>query len=197
MTSDRFERQLEFLVEADKMKTIVRRTMLVDKSRRENDAEHSWHFALMAMILAQYCEDESVDMLRVLKMALVHDLIEVYAGDTFAYDKAGNLTKEKREKEAADRLFGILPEDQGAEIRALWEEFDAMETPDSRYAASIDRLQPFVNNYMTQGYTWAEGDVSRAQVYDRIGIVKSTMPQIWGFVEKVIEEAVENGQLKP
>ena len=140
MEETRLQKQLRFLVEVDQMKNVLRQTLLVDKSRRENDAEHSWHFALMAMLLSEYADGSKVDFYRVLRMALVHDLIEVYAGDTFAYDKKGNEDKEEREKKAADKLFGMLPEDQGKEIRDLWEEFDQMETPDAQYAASIDRL---------------------------------------------------------
>ena len=147
----KLEKQLQFLIEVDKMKTILRQTLLVDKTRRENDAEHSWHFALMAIILYEYADQGKVSLYRVLKMALVHDLIEIYAGDTFAYDDAGNATKEQRETEAADKLFGILPSGQGEELRALWEEFDRMETPDAMYAAALDLLQPFINNYLTEG----------------------------------------------
>ena len=134
MDVNRLEQQMRFLVEVDKMKSVYRRTILIDKTRRESDAEHSWHFALMAMLLAEYADPEKVDCARVIRMALVHDLIEIYAGDTFAYDVQGNQDKRQRETEAADKLFALLPEDQAAEIRALWEEFDAMETPDAQYA---------------------------------------------------------------
>ncbi|MEG1651186.1 MAG: HD domain-containing protein, partial [Oscillospiraceae bacterium] len=125
MTDDRFEKQLRFIVEIDKMKNIFRKTLIIDGTRRENDAEHSWHIAVMAILLSEYCKDKSVDIMRAVKMALVHDLIEIYAGDTFAYDEAGNSTKEERERDAADRLYALLPQEQGAELRALWEEFDA------------------------------------------------------------------------
>ncbi|MEG2234338.1 MAG: HD domain-containing protein, partial [Oscillospiraceae bacterium] len=151
MTDDRFEKQLRFIVEIDKMKNIFRKTLIIDGTRRENDAEHSWHIAVMAILLSEYCKDKSVDIMRAVKMALVHDLIEIYAGDTFAYDEAGNSTKEERERDAADRLYALLPQEQGAELRALWEEFDAEITPDARYAAAMDHLQPFIHNYMTDG----------------------------------------------
>ena len=189
---ERFKKQLQFLKEIDAMKNILRQTMLVDYSRRENDAEHSWHFAVTAMILAEY-SDNDVDMFRVLKMALVHDLVEVYAGDTFAYDVIGNEDKEAREQAAADRIFGLLPEDQGHELRSLWEEFDAMETHDALYAACIDRLQPFINNYFTQGHTWRKGKVKPEQVYKRMEPIKHGVPKLWSFIEYVIEDSIKKG----
>ncbi|MEG2938845.1 MAG: HD domain-containing protein [Oscillospiraceae bacterium] len=193
MTDDRFEKQLRFIVEIDKMKNIFRKTLIIDGTRRENDAEHSWHIAVMAILLSEYCKDKSVDVMRAVKMALVHDLIEIYAGDTFAYDEAGNSTKEDRERDAADRLYALLPQEQGAELRALWEEFDAEITPDARYAAAMDHLQPFIHNYMTDGHTWREGKVTAAQVCKRMEIVRTETPELWGFVERVIEEYTKNG----
>ena len=196
MDVNRLEQQMRFLVEVDKMKSVYRRTILIDKTRRESDAEHSWHFALMAMLLAEYADPEKVDCARVIRMALVHDLIEIYAGDTFAYDVQGNQDKRQRETEAADKLFALLPEDQAAEIRALWEEFDAMETPDGQYAAAIDRLQPFLNNYLTQGHTWGLGDVKSAQVYERMDPIRVALPEVWPFVDKMIQESIEKGYLE-
>ncbi len=196
MDVNRLEQQMCFLVEVDKMKSVYRRTILIDKTRRESDAEHSWHFALMAMLLAEYADPEKVDCARVIRMALVHDLIEIYAGDTFAYDVQGNQDKRQRETEAADKLFALLPEDQAAEIRALWEEFDAMETPDAQYAAAIDRLQPFLNNYLTQGHTWGLGGVKSAQVYERMDPIRVALPEVWPFVDKMIQESIEKGYLE-
>lgn len=196
MDVNRLEQQMRFLVEVDKMKSVYRRTILIDKTRRESDAEHSWHFALMAMLLAEYADPEKVDCARVIRMALVHDLIEIYAGDTFAYDVQGNQDKRQRETEAADKLFALLPEDQAAEIRALWEEFDAMETPDAQYAAAIDRLQPFLNNYLTQGHTWGLGGVKSAQVYERMDPIRVVLPEVWPFVDKMIQESIEKGYLE-
>lgn len=192
----RFEKQLSFLVEIDKMKGVLRQTLLADKSRRENDAEHSWHFAVMAMLLYEYADRDSADLLRVLKMALVHDLVEVYAGDTFAYDEAANAGKEQREAFAADRLFGLLPAGQAAEIRALWEEFDAMQTADAKYAAAIDRLQPFISNLVTDGHTWRLGGVTRAQVLKRMDMVRQAAPALWAFVTQAIDEGVEKGWIR-
>ena len=196
MDVNRLEQQMRFLVEVDKMKSVYRRTILIDKTRRESDAEHSWHFALMAMLLAEYADPEKVDCARGIRMALVHDLIEIYAGDTFAYDVQGNQDKRQRETEAADKLFALLPEDQAAEIRALWEEFDAMETPDAQYAAAIDRLQPFLNNYLTQGHTWGLGGVKSAQVYERMDPIRVALPEVWPFVDKMIQESIEKGYLE-
>lgn len=195
MDVERLEKQLKFLIEVDKMKTILRRTMLVDETRRENDAEHSWHFALMAMVLFEYA-GEQVNQERVLKMALVHDLVEVYAGDTFAYDTKGYEDKDAREKASADKLFAILPTDQGTEIRGLWEEFDAMETPDAQYASAIDRLQPFINNIMTGGYTWKLNDVKSEQVYRRMDAVRIAMPEVWPAVDRMIQDSIRKGWLK-
>ncbi|MCR4625183.1 MAG: HD domain-containing protein [Lachnospiraceae bacterium] len=193
----RLDQQLTFTAEIDKMTSILRRTMLIDKSRRENDAEHSWHIAVMALLFEEYVS-EPVDIGHVIKMCVVHDLIEIYAGDTFAYDVKGNLDKAEREEKAADKLFALLPKEQGAYIRTLWEEFDAMETADSKYAACLDRLQPFFHNTLTEGHTWVEsGTTNRAAVEKRMSIVKAFMPDVWPWVEKNIDNAIAKGWLKP
>lgn len=194
---ERLDQQLIFTAEIDKMTSILRRTMLIDKSRRENDAEHSWHIAVMALLFEEYVS-EPVDIGHVIKMCVVHDLIEIYAGDTFAYDVKGNLDKAEREEKAADKLFAILPEEQGAYIRALWEEFDAMETADSKYAACLDRLQPFFHNTLTEGHTWVESRTTdRAAVEKRMSIIKKFMPSVYPWVEKNIDNAIAKGWLKP
>ena len=166
----RLDQQLRFTAEIDKMTSILRRTMLIDGSRRENDAEHSWHIAVMALIFEEYAT-QNVDVSRAVKMCVVHDLIEIYAGDTFAYDAAGNADKAEREAAAAEKLFAQLPKEQGAEIRLLWEEFDAMQTPDAKYAACMDRLQPFLHNTLTSGHTWVEGGTVRASVEKRMAVI--------------------------
>jgi len=194
--NDKLKRQLQFLSEADKMKSVLRQTLLSDKSREETDAEHSWHFALMAMTLFEYVGFDGVDINRVIKMALVHDLIEIYAGDTFAYDIKENESKERREKEAADKLFSLLTSEQAMEYRTLWEEFDSMETPDAMYASAVDRLQPFLNNYLTEGHTWVKHGVSVDQVYKRMALVKTALPKLWEFVEYVIHDSCEKGYIK-
>lgn len=195
MEKSRMERQLQFIMEADRMKSIYRRTLVADRSRRETDAEHSWHFALMAMLLAEYAGPR-VDINRVIRMALVHDLVEIYAGDTFAYDSEGKKSQHAREEQAADRLFALLPADQGQELRALWEEFDAMETPDARFAAAVDRIQPFLNNCLTEGHTWKEGDVESSQVRERLAVTKDAAPALWPLVDSLIRNCVEKGYLR-
>ena len=192
----RLKKQIDFLVEIDKMKTILRQTILVDKSKRENDAEHSWHFAVMAMVLFEYTDSSAVNILRVLKMALVHDLVEIYAGDTFAYDDKGNESKAEREAAAADKIFGLLPQDQGKELHGLWREFEEIQTADSKYANAIDRLQPLINNYMTEGHTWKLGNVTSDKVYKRMGIIEEGAPGLWGFVTDIINSSVEKGYLQ-
>lgn len=196
MEENRLSRQINFIMEIDRMKSVYRRTLLVDRSRRETDAEHSWHFALMALLLAEYAGPD-VDVSRVIRMALVHDLVEIYAGDTFAYDGDGKKTQHAREQQAADRLFSRLPADQGSQLRALWEEFDAMETPDARFAAAIDRLQPFLNNCLTEGHTWKEGDVTSDQVRERLSVTKDAAPALWELSDSLIRECVEKGYLRP
>jgi len=195
--TDKLKRQLNFLSEADKMKNIFRQTRLADRSRRENDAEHSWHFALTAMTLHEYCKIGGVDIDRVIKMALVHDLVEIYAGDTFAYDVKGNESKEEREKESANRLFSLLPDEQMAEYRALWEEFEEMETPDAIFASAIDRLQSLHNIHLSGGYTWEKHKVSADKIYNRMKPVKTALPQLWEYVEYAVNEGIEKGYVKP
>jgi putative hydrolase of HD superfamily len=191
----RLDQQLRFTAEIDKMTSILRRTMLIDGSRRENDAEHSWHIAVMAMIFEEYAA-EPVDVSRAVKMCVVHDLIEIYAGDTFAYDLAGNADKEEREAAAAEKLFAQLPAEQGSEICGLWEEFDAMQTPDAKYAACMDRIQPFLHNTLTLGHTWVEGGTARSSVEKRTAIIKEFMPEVYKWIEKNLDNAVAQGWLK-
>lgn len=197
MISEDFEKRLRFLIEADKMKNVLRQTLIADGSRRETDAEHSWHFALMAMTLIDHArEKDKIDLDRVIKMALVHDLVEVYAGDTFCYDEKANLDKADREKAAADRLFGLLPEEQGKEYRSLWEEFDAKATPDAAYAAAIDRLQPLINNHLTDSHTWKKGRVRAEQVRERMEPVKEAMDgEAAALADWIIRQGIQKGRL--
>jgi Predicted hydrolases of HD superfamily len=191
----KLEKQLQFLTEADKMKSVYRQTLIMDGSRRENDAEHSWHLALMALTLSEYAASDKVDINRVIEMALLHDLVEVYAGDTFCYDAKGYLDKDERERLAADKLFALLPKEQAAEFRGLWEEFDKMETPDSLYASAIDRFQPFLCNSKTGGHTWVLHKIKAEQVYKRMEPVRTTIPALWSFIEDVIAEYKAKGVL--
>ena len=191
----RLDQQLRFTAEIDKMTSILRRTMLIDDSRRENDAEHSWHIAVMALLFTEYAA-EPVDIGRAVKMCVVHDLIEIYAGDTFAYDAAGNKDKAQREQAAADKLFAMLPKEQGDEIRSLWEEFDEMQTADAKYAACMDRLQPFLHNTLTGGHTWVESGTNRASVEKRMAIIKEFMPTVYKWIEQNLDNAIQKGWLK-
>jgi len=184
---------MHFLAEADKMKTVLRQTYITDKSRRENSAEHSWHFALTALTLYEYCGLDGVDINRVIQMALVHDLVEIYAGDTPAYDEKGNIDKDEREKEAADKLFSMLPGKQAAEYRSLWEEFDRMETPDAIYASAIDRLQSFHNIYLSGAHPWIKYKVTADKIYERMTPIKTALPELWEYVERVVNEGLGKG----
>ncbi len=193
--TSRLAQQIQFIIEIDKLKGILRQTLLTDESRRENSAEHSWHLAMMAIVLAEYAPASDVDVLRVIKMLLVHDLVEIDAGDTFCYDVQGNQNKAAREALAATRLFGLLPEEQGAELRSLWEEFETQETTAAQFAAALDRLQPLLHNQQTRGGTWRIHGISRDQVLRRMHPVKDGAPALWSLVEKVIEDAVVAGYL--
>ncbi len=195
MEDGRLARQLAFLREIDRMKQVARQTLLADGSRPENDAEHSWHMALCAALLAEYA-DASVDISRVLAMALGHDLIEVYAGDTYAYDDAGNATKEARERAAADKLYALLPAEQGAYWRGLWEEFDAMETPEARFANACDRLQPLLLNMASGGKSWIQHSAAVSRVRARTRIIGDVSPALGAWMDKQLAQAVENGWLK-
>ncbi|MDZ7616254.1 MAG: HD domain-containing protein [Patescibacteria group bacterium] len=194
---DRLQRQLAFVREVDKLKHVFRRTWLLDGSRLENDAEHSWHLALMTFLLPEYAADERLDVMRVLKMVVVHDLVEIDAGDTYAYDSEGRKTQADRELRAADRIFALLPADQAPEFRALWEEFEARETPEARYAGALDRLQPLMHNYFTEGRAWREHGVTADQVITRCQPIEDGSPQLWRYAERLITDAVARGYLKP
>jgi putative hydrolases of HD superfamily len=194
MATDRLAGQIAFLVEADKLKTVIRRTPLVDLSRLENSAEHSWHLALTALALLEYAP-AGVDLQRVLELIAVHDLVEIDAGDTFAYDTAGHDTKIERERTAAERIFGLLPPDQSAAFRQRWEEFEAAETPESRYANALDRLQPLLLNMHSGGGSWKSHHVTRAAVLRRMTPIKTALPEVWPFVLDVIERFCANGTI--
>lgn len=189
MVSERLKKQLDFILEVDKLKNIFRMTKIHDGSRRENDAEHSWHLALMAFILSEYSKDPNIDILKVIKMCIVHDLVEIDAGDTFCYDAAGNADKLERERKAAKRIFSMLPKDQEKEIHELWVEFDAMETPEAKYAAALDRLQPVMLNYVNKGGTWNEHHITKEQVIERNHPINDGAPQLWDFVSELLDNA--------
>ena len=195
--TDRIRRQIEFVVEIDKLKRVYRRTYVMDESGRENDAEHSWHLAMMAMLLAEHVAGDEVDLLRVVKMVLIHDLVEIDAGDTFCYDAEAARTKAAREQAAAVRIFNILPADQAAGIRSLWDEFEARNTLEARYAAAIDRLQPMLHNYFTKGRAWLEHGVTADQVLERNRHMAEGAPALWQVAEALVRDAVDKGYLAP
>jgi len=178
-------------VEVDKLKNILRRTLLTDGSRRENSAEHSWHLALAAMVLEEYAA-APVELARVLRMLVVHDVVEIDAGDTFAYDKSGNATKEERERRAAERIFGILPQEIGGELRELWEEFEEHATPDAKFAHAVDRIQPFLQNRPLKGGTWRIYDLSREEILARMDPVRTALPRLWPIVMEAVNEFFSN-----
>jgi len=194
--NDRMTRQLAFLVEADKLKRILRRTPLADGSRLENSAEHSWHLALAAMMLVEYAPP-GVDLARVLELVVIHDLVEIDAGDTFAYDPEHALSKSARERAAADRIFGLLPAEQGAGIRGLWEEFEEYATPESRFANALDRFQALLLNYRSGGGSWTAHGVRRSQVLVRMQPVQANLPELWPHVLDVIDRACAAGLISP
>lgn len=195
MDNNRLAQQIQFIIEIDKLKNILRQTLLTDESRRENSAEHSWHLAMMAILLAEYTPSTDVDLLRVIKMLLIHDLVEIDAGDTFCYDLQANQNKALREVQAANRLFGMLPEEQGVELRELWQEFETQQTTEAQFAAALDRLQPLLHNQQTRGGTWRLHGISRQQVLQRMSPVKDGAPALWQLVEQAIEDAVAAGYL--
>jgi len=197
MPPTRLAEQIRFVVEIDKLKSVFRRTYLMDRSRRENDAEHSWHLAVMAILLSEYAAERDIDVLRVVKMVLLHDLVEIDAGDTFCYDEAAHADKPRREQAAADRIFPLLPADQGTDLRALWDEFEARQTPDARFAAALDRLQPLLHNYHTEGAAWREHGVTADRVFARNRHMAEGAPKLWEYAAGFIRDAVEKGYLAP
>lgn len=194
MELTRLEKQIRFIVEIDKLKTIRRRTYLINERRNENTAEHSWHIALMAMILFEY-SNAKVDLQKVLKMALVHDIVEIDAGDTFVYDRTATRDKAERERIAAERIFNILPEDQAVELRALWDEFEARETAEARFAAAMDRFMPQLHNYHTDGGSWREHAVTHNQVVDRNQAMQEGAAELWEWTQRMLDDAVAKGFL--
>ncbi len=215
MENERLKKQLEFLLTLDKLKNVYRQTYILcddlpqgskefddnfkEKKplpRRENDAEHSFSLAIAAAVLAEY-SNEPVDVAKVMKMVLVHDAVEIYAGDTYCYDDEGAKTKEAREKAAAEKIFGTLPEEQAAEYRALWDEFERNDTPEARFSNAMDRIQPLLLNYSREGYSWKEHRVNSSQVRKRFDKVKDGSEELGRMVDDLLDKAIENGFLIP
>ena len=191
----RLEQQIAFILEIDKVKNVFRQTYLADGNRKENDAEHSWHIAIMAILLKEYAK-EPVDVLRVMTMVFIHDLVEIDAGDTYAYDEAGATTKRERELRAAERVFGILPEDQRTYFRELWDEFEAYETADAKYAHLLDNFQPLLLNDASGGVSWTEHDVKKSQIYKRNERIPEISDAIWEHMKTVIHRNIEKGNVR-
>ena len=193
---ERLGRQIRFLVETDKLKAVMRRTFVISTRRYENSAEHSWQLPLAAMILAEHAA-EPFDLCRVLKMLLVHDIIEIDAGDTYCYDEQGALDKAEREGRAAERIFGLLPPDQAAEIHGLWAEFEAVTTPEACFAQAVDRLMPLLHNYYTHGRSWQDHAITVDRVLDRNARVGEASQTLAALVRAIVEDAVARGYLAP
>ncbi len=197
MDLDRLQAQVEFLVEADKLKQIMRNTLLIDATRVENDAEHSWHMALAAMVLAEYANAKDLNMLRVMKLAIIHDIVEIDAGDTFAYDDAAHLDKAEREQLAADRIFGLLPDELREEFRGLWDEYEDRSTPESQFANAIDCFMPLLHNYRTQGRQWRKHDIDSGRVLARNHKRIEDGSQVLGdYIKELVEDGVLKGYLR-
>ena len=195
MDRERFQKQLDFILEADKEKNILRQTHLSGYIRQENDAEHSWHIALMIYLLKEYANEE-IDVAKAMMMALIHDLVEIDAGDTYAYDTKGLETQKERENKATNRIFGLLPSDQKEELIALFEEFESCETPESKFAHVMDNLQPILLNDCNNGKDWRLHGVNKSQVLDRQKTSQLGSKEIWEFSKELIENNVKKGNIK-
>lgn len=191
---DRMKQQIAFLMEIDKVKNIFRQTYLADGKRKENDAEHSWHLAIAAFLLKEYVA-EDVDVMKVMIMVLIHDLVEIDAGDTYAYDAEGAKTKRAREVAAADRIFGMLPEDQGGYFRELWDEFEAYESDDAKFAHLLDNFHPLLLNHESNGKSWTEHHVKKSQIYKRNEKIEETSPEVWERMKQIVEEHIALGHV--
>jgi putative hydrolase of HD superfamily len=195
MLTENLLRQIDFIKEIDKVKYIQRKTRLFNSDRNENDAEHSWHLALMAIVLAEH-SNEAIDILKVIKMVLIHDIVEIDAGDTFIYDTQKNHSNTDEERLAANRIFGLLPKEQSDELIEIWEEFEAGETNEAKFARAMDRLEPLLQNTSNNGGTWNEFGVSYSKVHEKKKVINDGSKTIWNFAEKLINDSVEKGILK-
>lgn len=195
MENERLEKQIDFILEADKEKCILRQTHLSGNGRRENDAEHAWHMAVMVYLLKEYANEE-IDLAKAMMMALIHDIVEIDAGDTYAYDSKGLETQKVREEQAADRIFGLLPKDQGEELKSLFEEFEAYETPEARFVRAMDNFQPLLLNNSNDGKDWIEHGIRKSQIMKRNNKTKLGSNIIWEYIEKVIDKHVRKGNIR-
>jgi putative hydrolases of HD superfamily len=186
---ERLRQQLEFILEIDRLKSVLRQSYLINIDRHENSAEHSWHLAVAAMVLAEHAK-EKIEISKVIRMVLVHDLVEIDAGDTFIYDEAANVGKAAREQEAANRLFGVLPEDQSQSFMALWREFEDRQTPEAKFAFALDRLLPILHNVFTQGRSWKEHGIRQEQALKKNRPIEDGSPALWQAVESLITQTL-------
>ena len=193
--TERLTRQLDFVVEIDKLKSVLRQSLLADRSRHENSAEHSWHLAMMVLYLAEYVPGP-IDAARALELALTHDLVEIDAGDTFVYDDEACQDQHQREQRAAARIFGLLPDDQQAALWNQWRELEAAESPEAKLVQVLDRLQPLLLHEATAGVIWQQHGVSKSQVMTRVSDIELHAPALWPLVCRIVERAVARGQLK-
>jgi putative hydrolase of HD superfamily len=197
MARERLEQQIRFILEVDKLKEIFRQTICTQSRRAENDAEHSWHLCLAVIVLAEHANTPGLDVLRVLKMLIIHDLVEIDAGDTFAYDTAHRVDQHEREARAADRIFGLLPPDQASEFRALWDEFEEVATPEAKFAAAIDRFQPCLLNCSTEGAAWKRHGITEDRVIARNGAIAEGSAALWEAMREKIAETARAGHIAP
>lgn len=197
MNTDRIRQQIAFIREIDGLKHVLRQSYLMNGSRRENDAEHTWHIAVMALLLEEHAAEQALDVKKIIHMLLIHDLVEIDAGDTFAYDTQGYEDKWERELAAAKRIFGLLPAHQQELWMALWLEFEEGQTPEAKYAAAMDRLHPVLHNFYTEGKAWKAHNVSVAAVNKRVAVIAEAAPALGRFVDELLVEAVEKGYLLP
>ena len=192
----RFTSQINFVLEMDKLKQIYRQTCILDKSRHENSVEHSWHIAIMALIFSEYATSKKIDLFRVVKMLLVHDLVEIDAGDTFCYDEKARINQHEREVQAANRLFKLLPEDQAVEFESLWNEFEECKTPSAKFANALDRIQPLINNYYSDGLVWQKNGIKSYQIKARYYNIMEITPKLRDYASELIEKALSRGILE-
>jgi putative hydrolase of HD superfamily len=191
--SERLTQHFSFLVEIDRLKDVLRRSLTTRSRRFENSAEHSWHLGLMVMLLEEHRNGSKIDLLRVLKIVLIHDLVEIDAGDTFCYDQTGNASKAEREQRAADRIFALLPADQAQELRSLWNEFEAGLTDEAKFAHGVDRLHPIIQNLHTDGASWRKHGIVKGQVVERNQKIGEVMPEVWNEILRRLDQAEKDG----
>ncbi len=192
---ERFKKQMDFILEVDKLKSIIRQNFIADGSRKESDTDHSWHLAMMCFLLEEYA-NEDIDVLKTMKMVLIHDIIEIDAGDTYAYDAEANKEKKQKELLAAERIFNILPEDQASKMRVLWDEFEEGKTAEAKFANALDKVQPAILNDVSGGKSWREHEVEASQIVKRNEFTADGSKVLWEYVEEILEKNIANGNIK-